>query len=931
MASSGTPIVVPLIANVKPLAKGLKKSQKLMVGFGAAATAVVAKFAIDSVKEFATFDKGVREVATLLGDVTQQQINALSDDIREVSKAYGQAGTDVAAAFYDSLSSGVADESNVKEFAEIAARFATAGATEIGAGVDLLSSAMNAFQLGADQAGRVSDIFFSTVKAGKTTVDELSQAFFQVGPAASAAGISLEEASTWLAQLTLSGTPTKIAATQIKAALAEIVKPGTQLADTFEKVAGTTFPKFVASGGTLQQALQMVEQSVSDSGKSMFEAAGSIEAVQGLLGVTGTNAEKFAQTFDTVTDSVGATDTAFKVMAEGGAFQMAQFEATITDVKLAVGEALMPAIQALIPLVDKLEPLFKGVALVATFVAEALESLALTTEIATDTAGGAVEDLGSRTRTSFAEVTHDAEALEFMVKRNIGDRIPHHFEEGAKSAENLETRTRVSFGKIEKDIEATMFRGARSFERESKFIAYRWQETVHSFMEGAGNIGIALNLVTDRVKMNAESQRAALLAHIQGMDALHNQYAIARIQREQDVLTAVLGLGQDYAEQSRRQFLYASGQITEVQFLAGIDLANVYKDVWTNINTIVEQGTKTTTKTVVAEAEQLTSGLRVAMTNACGTVTGFQQCVDGVVVEYDADMNRILSDSDKLASGLRVAMTNACGTVTGFQKCVDGVVVEFDASGERIVSEAEQLASGIAVPMVNACGEITGFQQCVDGVVVEFDEHMNIIVDSANDMADGVGNAVDDAMSSLAGLSGTGGMGGPRSGYSEEAMNWLRGKSVITNPDGSSYLSGSRLGIFGSLQQSMRGAFEAIRDLGTEGGTASFGTVRSWLDSAEKAADIIESTGEKLGDIPFMAQGGIVRSPTLVAAGEDGPEAILPLDKMAGGMGGDTIIYNTFNIDPGLLSSPADVGERVEEVLNALTARKGRLEFVDAS
>ena len=402
MASTGTPIVVPLIANIKPLAKGLKKSQKLMVGFGVAATAAVAKFAIDSVKEFATFDKGVREVATLLGDVTQQQIKGLSDDIREVSKAYGQAGTDVAAAFYDSLSAGVADESNVKEFAEIAARFATAGATEIGAGVDLLSNAMNAFQLGADQASRVSDTFFSTVKAGKTTVDELSQAFFQVGPAASAAGISLEEASAWLAQLTLSGTPTKVAATQIKAALAEIVKPGTQLADTFEKVAGTTFPKFIASGGTLQQALQMVDQSVSDSGKSMFEAAGSIEAIQALLGVTGTNAESFAQTFDTVTDSVGATDTAFKVMAEGGSFQMAQFEATITDVELAVGEALMPAIQALIPLIDKLEPLFTGVALVTTFVAEALESMAQTIDIASGKTGDAVEELGTRTRTSFA-------------------------------------------------------------------------------------------------------------------------------------------------------------------------------------------------------------------------------------------------------------------------------------------------------------------------------------------------------------------------------------------------------------------------------------------------------------------------------------------------------------------------------------------------
>ncbi len=97
-----------------------------------------------------------------------------------------------------------------------------------------------------------------------------------------------------------------------------------------------------------------------------------------------------------------------------------------------------------------------------------------------------------------------------------------------------------------------------------------------------------------------------------------------------------------------------------------------------------------------------------------------------------------LSESDRLARGLVVTMRNACGAVTGFKQCVDGVVVEFDENMDRILSDADKLASGIAVPITNACGTVTGFKQCVDGMVVEFDENMQRVEDAADRMASGV-------------------------------------------------------------------------------------------------------------------------------------------------------------------------------------------------
>jgi hypothetical protein len=50
-------------------------------------------------------------------------------------------------------------------------------------------------------------------------------------------------------------------------------------------------------------------------------------------------------------------------------------------------------------------------------------------------------------------------------------------------------------------------------------------------------------------------------------------------------------------------------------------------------------------------------------------------------------------------------------------------------------------------------------------------------------------------------------------------------------------------------------------------------------------------------DIPMMANGGIVNSPTLAMIGEAGPEAVIPLSKM-GNMGGNNVTINVQGADP---------------------------------
>jgi hypothetical protein len=73
-------------------------------------------------------------------------------------------------------------------------------------------------------------------------------------------------------------------------------------------------------------------------------------------------------------------------------------------------------------------------------------------------------------------------------------------------------------------------------------------------------------------------------------------------------------------------------------------------------------------------------------------------------------------------------------------------------------------------------------------------------------------------------------------------------------------------------------------------------------------------------NLPRMADGGIISSPQLVLAGESGPEAIIPLDRMNSG-GGVTI-----NVTGGLATS-AEIGESVVNALRAYSRSAGPLQL----
>ena len=78
--------------------------------------------------------------------------------------------------------------------------------------------------------------------------------------------------------------------------------------------------------------------------------------------------------------------------------------------------------------------------------------------------------------------------------------------------------------------------------------------------------------------------------------------------------------------------------------------------------------------------------------------------------------------------------------------------------------------------------------------------------------------------------------------------------------------------------------------------------------------------GITMAEPPKLAEGGVVRKPTLAIVGESGPEAIMPLDK-AGNMGGINV---TINSDVVFGDDSAVIDRFVRKITDGIKRASGR-------
>lgn len=351
------------------ISKGTDKAQALSAAFKSAGTSCTAMLTVPIMaagKQMTQmsweFDDAMAKVSTI-ADTSQVPLDDLRKQILDLSDQTGISANEIADNVYNAISAGQ-DTGDAVAFVEKATRLATAGFADSASALDVMSTVMNAYGLEAEEAARVSDVLIQTQNKGRTTVGELSASMGKAIPTASAFNVNLENLAAAYATTTANGIATADSTTYINAMIKELGDSGSDVGKIIQDELGMSFAEAMASGMSLGDVLNVLNEHGEETGQTMYDMFGSAEAASAAETLASGNAQQFTDNLAAMNDAAGLTDESFEKM-QTTTFNlnkaMNQVKNVMIELGGTIGQALAPAIEGFVNGVKGFSDWFKSI------------------------------------------------------------------------------------------------------------------------------------------------------------------------------------------------------------------------------------------------------------------------------------------------------------------------------------------------------------------------------------------------------------------------------------------------------------------------------------------------------------------------------------------------------------------------------------------
>ena len=360
---------VRLQGDAKQLNASLKTASSRLQAFGAKANAIGAQLRSISiplaiaggaaVKMAADFDKSMTQIKSLVG-VAGAEVDAMGERAKKMASDTGTSANEAAEALFFITSAGLRGEEAMQVLGA-SLKAAAVGLGDTKTVADLATSAMNAYGSSVLSATDATDVMVSAVREGKLEASELAGSMGRVLPIASAMGVSFNEVGAAFAALSRTGTNAAEAATQIRGIFSSLLKPTTDAEEALNEMglSAKGLREQLREEGLLS-TLQTLKENFDGNDMAAQRVFGNVRALSGIMDLLGANAGTTNEIFNRMTDSLGATNTAFGELAESSEFKLRK---AINETKNSFMETGQVLLEALLPhlqdLAETLTDLFK--------------------------------------------------------------------------------------------------------------------------------------------------------------------------------------------------------------------------------------------------------------------------------------------------------------------------------------------------------------------------------------------------------------------------------------------------------------------------------------------------------------------------------------------------------------------------------------------
>jgi len=198
-----------------------------------------------------------------------------------------------------------------------------------------VTTALNAFGLAADQAGRVSDVYTRTAQRSAQTTAQLGEAMTFVAPVARQAGLEIEETAALIGRLADAGFRGSLGGTALRNAILQFQDPASNFRAELEKI-GITSDDFITALSQMAGAGGDAEAAIRSLG---LRAGPAIQAI-----VAG-GAPALQQLTEELNNAGGASEEAAKALEDNlpGAFR--NLQSAFSELQIALTQPLTEEIK----------------------------------------------------------------------------------------------------------------------------------------------------------------------------------------------------------------------------------------------------------------------------------------------------------------------------------------------------------------------------------------------------------------------------------------------------------------------------------------------------------------------------------------------------------------------------------------------------------
>ncbi len=353
-------LLVKIGADIRDFDKAMKRMTrdtetiaKKLTGTGKALTASVTVpilgIGAAAVKTAADFDSAMSEVKAISGATGAdfENLRQLAQDLGATTKF----SASEAAEGMKYMAMAGWDTQQIMAALPGVLDLAAASGEDLGLVSDIVTDAMTAFGLSADQAGRFADVLASASSNSNTNVALMGETFKYVAPLAGTLGFSIEDTALAVGLMANAGIKGSQSGTALRAAFSSMVSPSDKAAEAMGDL-GISMTDSEGNMLSLEGVmLQLREKFAGLTEAQQAQAAADIfgrEAMSGMLAIINAAPADWDKLRDATLNYNGTAAEMAATMQDNLGGQLTKLKSALEGVAIQLGDILMPTISRVV-------------------------------------------------------------------------------------------------------------------------------------------------------------------------------------------------------------------------------------------------------------------------------------------------------------------------------------------------------------------------------------------------------------------------------------------------------------------------------------------------------------------------------------------------------------------------------------------------------